>query len=131
MDFREVNSSFELDDHRCSRYNDILSVFLINKTLIVLAKIFIVLFVVYLFIGIAKISEIFMTSIEFILSTQKERKRNNSLNRKSWFEIVNSIALTALGCNCFELLYPLMDVIFNQFEKAHHGDALLIIMVSS
>jgi solute carrier family 8 (sodium/calcium exchanger) len=89
-------------------------------------------FLMYLFLGIAKIADIFMTSIEQITSQKKRVKFINSegnedyIEKKVWNNTVANLTLMALGSSCPEILLAIIEIIGNNFNAGELGPGTIV-----
>ncbi len=87
------------------------------------------IFLLYLFLGIAIIADIFMSSIETITSrTRKirypdpgEKDKYLTVEVRLWNDTVANLTLMALGSSSPEILLSIIEIIGNRFEAGELG----------
>jgi len=87
------------------------------------------IFLLYLFLGIAIIADIFMSSIETITSRRRtirypspgEKDIYITLEVPIWNATVANLTLMALGSSSPEILLSIIEVIGNRFEAGELG----------
>ncbi|CAF1394421.1 unnamed protein product [Didymodactylos carnosus] len=101
---------------------------------ITLRAIFYFIFLFYLFLGIAIIADMFMSSILTITSsTRKIRypdpsRQNEYLDVeiKTWNDTVANLTLMALGSSSPEILLSIIEIIGNRFESGELGPGTIV-----
>jgi solute carrier family 8 (sodium/calcium exchanger) len=89
-------------------------------------------FLLYLFLGIAKIADIFMSSIEQITSVRKKIKFSNIngeedfIEKKVWNDTVANLTLMALGSSCPEILLAIIEIVGNKFTAGELGPGTIV-----
>ena len=89
-------------------------------------------FLLYLFLGIAKIADIFMVSIEQITSVRKKVKFTNIngepdfIEKKVWNDTVANLTLMALGSSCPEILLAIIEIVGNRFTAGELGPGTIV-----
>ena len=89
-------------------------------------------FLLYLFLGIAKIADIFMVSIEQITSIRKKVKFTNVngepdfIEKKVWNDTVANLTLMALGSSCPEILLAIIEIVGNNFSAGELGPGTIV-----
>ena len=87
---------------------------------------------IYLFIGVAIISDRFMASIEVITSQKREIRKKNpdgtiSITTVSiWNETVSNLTLMALGSSAPEILLSIIEVVGKNFESGDLGPGTIV-----
>lgn len=87
---------------------------------------------IYLFIGVAVISDRFMASIEVITSQKREIRKKNpdgtiSITTVSiWNETVSNLTLMALGSSAPEILLSIIEVVGKNFESGDLGPGTIV-----
>ncbi len=87
---------------------------------------------IYLFIGVAIISDRFMASIEVITSQKREIRKKNpdgtiSVTTVSiWNETVSNLTLMALGSSAPEILLSIIEVVGKNFESGDLGPGTIV-----
>ena len=109
------------------------------------ARAFLLWFMCFLFVGVARLSETLLNSVERILNKRnlKKRKDHDEKEREiEWNTCPHSLQLSdftlrTLSANSFLLLYPLAELVFNicseatnKIDKNHHLNGLSIITVT-
>jgi solute carrier family 8 (sodium/calcium exchanger) len=87
------------------------------------------IFLLYLFLGIAIIADIFMSSIETITSRRRKIRYPDPDNKNKyltvevrlWNDTVANLTLMALGSSSPEILLSIIEVIGNRFESGELG----------
>lgn len=87
------------------------------------------IFLLYLFLGIAIIADIFMSSIETITSKQRQIKypvpgepdKYLTVNVRIWNDTVANLTLMALGSSSPEILLSIIEIVGNRFEAGELG----------
>jgi solute carrier family 8 (sodium/calcium exchanger) len=87
------------------------------------------IFLLYLFLGIAIIADIFMSSIETITSkTRKirypdpgEKDKYIIVDVRLWNDTVANLTLMALGSSSPEILLSIIEIVGNRFEAGELG----------
>jgi solute carrier family 8 (sodium/calcium exchanger) len=87
------------------------------------------IFLLYLFLGIAIIADIFMSSIETITSKKKkirypvpgEKDKYLTVEVRLWNDTVANLTLMALGSSSPEILLSIIEIIGNRFEAGELG----------
>ena len=91
-----------------------------------------VLALVYLFVGVAMISDRFMASIEVITSQKREIRKTNPDGTISittvaiWNETVSNLTLMALGSSAPEILLSIIEVVGKNFESGDLGPGTIV-----
>ena len=86
----------------------------------------------YLFLGIAKIADIFMVSIEKITSQTRKIKyttENNEekyITRSVWNPTIANLTLMALGSSCPEILLSIIEIAANKFQSGALGPGTIV-----
>merc|ERR1739844_56315 len=87
----------------------------------------------YLFIGVAIVSDKFMESIEMITAQEKEMSITNPKTGKSqvvivkvWNETVANLTLMALGSSAPEIMLSVIEIIANNFESGDLGPGTIV-----
>ena len=87
---------------------------------------------IYLFIGVAIISDRFMASIEVITSQKREIRKKNLDGTISittvaiWNETVSNLTLMALGSSAPEILLSIIEVIGKNFQSGDLGPGTIV-----
>jgi solute carrier family 8 (sodium/calcium exchanger) len=87
---------------------------------------------IYLFIGVAIISDRFMASIEVITSQKREIRKKNpdgtiSVTTVSiWNETVSNLTLMALGSSAPEILLSIIEVVGKNFQSGDLGPGTIV-----
>lgn len=87
---------------------------------------------IYLFIGVAIISDRFMASIEVITSQKREIRKKNpdgtiSITTVSiWNETVSNLTLMALGSSAPEILLSIIEVVGKGFQSGDLGPGTIV-----
>ena len=87
---------------------------------------------IYLFIGVAIISDRFMASIEVITSQKREIRKKNpdgtiSITTVSiWNETVSNLTLMALGSSAPEILLSIIEVVGKNFQSGDLGPGTIV-----
>jgi solute carrier family 8 (sodium/calcium exchanger) len=87
---------------------------------------------IYLFIGVAVISDRFMASIEVITSQKREIRRKNPDGTISvttvaiWNETVSNLTLMALGSSAPEILLSIIEVVGKNFNSGDLGPGTIV-----
>jgi solute carrier family 8 (sodium/calcium exchanger) len=92
------------------------------------------IFLLYLFLGIAIIADIFMSSIETITSrTRKirypdpgEKDKYLTVEVRLWNDTVANLTLMALGSSSPEILLSIIEIIGNRFEAGELGPGTIV-----
>lgn len=85
------------------------------------------LFLLYLFIGVALFSDIFMGSIEEITSkTKKVKIDGKRVDVKVWNDTVANLSLMALGSSAPEILLSCIELIASGFKVGELGPATIV-----
>ena len=89
------------------------------------------IFLLYLFLGIAIIADIFMSSIETITSKTRKIKYPNpnpgekdkfiTVDVRLWNDTVANLTLMALGSSSPEILLSIIETVGNRFEAGELG----------
>jgi solute carrier family 8 (sodium/calcium exchanger) len=87
------------------------------------------IFLLYLFLGIAIIADIFMSAIETITSRRRkirypspgEKDKYLTVEVRLWNDTVANLTLMALGSSSPEILLSLIEIIGNRFEAGELG----------
>jgi solute carrier family 8 (sodium/calcium exchanger) len=87
------------------------------------------IFLLYLFLGIAKIADIFMKSIERITSKKTKlhypdpdgRDKVYTVEVPLWNATVANLTLMALGSSSPEILLSIIEIVGNRFESGELG----------
>ena len=87
------------------------------------------IFLLYLFLGIAIIADIFMSSIETITSRKRkirypdpgEKDKYLTVEVRLWNDTVANLTLMALGSSSPEILLSIIEIIGNRFEAGDLG----------
>jgi solute carrier family 8 (sodium/calcium exchanger) len=86
----------------------------------------------YLFLGIAKIADVFMTSIEQITSAKRKVKyvdENGNecfADKLVWNATVANLTLMALGSSCPEILLAIIEIVGNNFKAGELGPGTIV-----
>lgn len=86
----------------------------------------------YLFLAIAKIADIFMVSIEQITSKKRKIKYEDSegneqfYEKKVWNDTVANLTLMALGSSCPEILLAIIEIVGNKFVAGDLGPGTIV-----
>ncbi|CAF0882793.1 unnamed protein product [Adineta steineri] len=87
---------------------------------------------IYLFIGVAIISDRFMASIEVITSQKREIRKKNPDGTISvttvavWNETVSNLTLMALGSSAPEILLSIIEVVGKNFQSGDLGPGTIV-----
>ncbi|CAF0967862.1 unnamed protein product [Adineta ricciae] len=87
---------------------------------------------IYLFIGVAIISDRFMASIEVITSQKREIRKKNPDGTVSvttvsiWNETVSNLTLMALGSSAPEILLSIIEVVGRNFQSGDLGPGTIV-----
>lgn len=87
---------------------------------------------IYLFIGVAIISDRFMASIEVITSQKREIRKKNPDGTISiatvsiWNETVSNLTLMALGSSAPEILLSIIEVVGKNFKSGDLGPGTIV-----
>ena len=98
----------------------------------ILRAIVYLLALIYLFIGVAMISDRFMASIEVISSQKREIRKKNVDGTISittvaiWNETVSNLTLMALGSSAPEILLSIIEVIGKNFQSGDLGPGTIV-----
>lgn len=92
------------------------------------------IFLLYLFLGIAIIADIFMSAIETITSKQRKIKYPDPENQNKYIEVnvriwndtVANLTLMALGSSSPEILLSIIEIIGNRFEAGELGPGTIV-----
>jgi solute carrier family 8 (sodium/calcium exchanger) len=87
------------------------------------------IFLLYLFLGIAIITDILMASIETITSRRRKIRYPNPNEKdkylivevRLWNDTVANLTLIALGSSLLEILLPITEIVCNRFEAGELG----------
>lgn len=87
------------------------------------------IFLLYLFLGIAIIADIFMSAIETITSRKRKIRYPDPQNKdkyiavevRLWNDTVANLTLMALGSSSPEILLSIIEIIGNRFEAGELG----------
>ena len=98
-----------------------------------IARAVVYLFVlIYLFMGVAIISDRFMASIEVITSQKREIRKKNPDGTVSvttvaiWNETVSNLTLMALGSSAPEILLSIIEVVGKNFQSGELGPGTIV-----
>jgi len=87
----------------------------------------------YLFVGIAQVSDRFMESIELITSLEKEviiKDKKTGMSRtvrvKVWNKTVANLSLMVLGSSAPEILLSVIEIIGDGFEAGSLGPGTIV-----
>lgn len=82
----------------------------------------------YCFVGVGILADVFMTSIEVITSAKKKvrRKDGRQMTVRVWNEIVATLSLMALGSSAPEIFLSVMDSFKNKFVFTKLGAATIV-----
>ena len=128
-----LNTWRNYSDTKCNT----LSIVYLNSSLLWLGKFFYFFLMVFFFLGVTKVDEFLMISIEKITSQKRETKKKNSIGlieigeKKLWSNSIADLTWRALGSNSFEILYPLSEIVFGKMEQSVDSPELPIIIVIS
>lgn len=87
---------------------------------------------IYLFMGVAIISDRFMASIEVITSQKRELRKKNPDGTVSittvaiWNETVSNLTLMALGSSAPEILLSIIEVVGKNFQSGDLGPGTIV-----
>ena len=88
---------------------------------------------IYLFTGIAKVSDRFMESIQLISSEEKEVSRRDKVTGnlkivrvKIWNRTIANLSLMALGSSAPEIILSVIDIIAEHFEAGSLGPGAIM-----
>ncbi|CAF0941296.1 unnamed protein product, partial [Adineta ricciae] len=92
------------------------------------------IFLLYLFLGIAIIADIFMSSIETITSKRRkirypdpgEKDKYLTVEVRTWNDTVANLTLMALGSSSPEILLSIIEIIGNRFEAGELGPGTIV-----
>ncbi|CAF0903078.1 unnamed protein product [Adineta steineri] len=92
------------------------------------------IFLLYLFLGIAIIADIFMSSIETITSKRRkirypspgEKDKFITVEVHLWNDTVANLTLMALGSSAPEILLSIIEVVGNRFEAGELGPGTIV-----
>lgn len=93
-----------------------------------------ILLMAFLFVGLSKISEVLMISVEHILARKFRKKRVDFFGKEEyaeesvWSETLANLTLRTLAFNCFEIFYTLIDLIINNF-RINNTNGLSVLLV--
>jgi solute carrier family 8 (sodium/calcium exchanger) len=95
------------------------------------------IFLLYLFLGIAIIADIFMSSIETITSKKRkirypdpsEKEKYLIVEVRIWNDTVANLTLMALGSSSPEILLSIIEIVGNRFEAGELGPGTSKIMI--
>jgi solute carrier family 8 (sodium/calcium exchanger) len=87
------------------------------------------IFLLYLFLGIAIIADIFMSAIETITSRKRKIRYPNPAEKdqysvvevRIWNDTVANLTLMALGSSSPEILLSIIEIVGNRFEAGELG----------
>jgi len=87
------------------------------------------IFLLYLFLGLAIISDIFMSSIETITSKKRKIRYPDPMHKDKhvivhvpvWNPTVANLTLMALGSSSPEILLSIIEIVGNRFEAGELG----------
>jgi hypothetical protein len=87
------------------------------------------IFLLYLFLGIAIITDKLMSSIETITSKKQkirypvsgEKDKYLTIEVRTWNNTVANLTLMALGSSSLEILLPITEIVCNRFEAGVLG----------
>ncbi|CAF4648192.1 unnamed protein product [Rotaria magnacalcarata] len=87
------------------------------------------IFLLYLFLGIAIIADIFMSAIETITSRKQkirypdpgEKDKYLTVEVRLWNDTVANLTLMALGSSSPEILLSIIEIVGNRFEAGELG----------
>lgn len=89
-----------------------------NEFTLFLARMFFICIVLYIFIGIVKLFEHILTSIEQIVE-------KNTL----WDRTFANFTLIAFGLNSFEILFPTIELLQSDFQSFQSGPMLILVIL--
>ncbi|CAF0734744.1 unnamed protein product [Adineta steineri] len=92
------------------------------------------IFLLYLFLGIAIIADIFMSSIETITSKRRkirypdpgEKDKYLTVEVRTWNDTVANLTLMALGSSSPEILLSIIEIVGNRFEAGELGPGTIV-----
>ncbi len=87
------------------------------------------IFLLYLFLGIAIITDKLMSSIETITSKKQkirypdpgEKDKYLIIEVRTWNDTIANLTLMALGSSSLEILLPIIEIVCNRFEAGELG----------
>jgi hypothetical protein len=96
------------------------------------------IFLLYLFLGIAIIADIFMSSIETITSRRRkirypepgEKDKYITVEVRIWNDTVANLTLMALGSSSPEILLSIIEIVGNRFESGELGPGTSKILIT-
>ena len=131
------NFSLSFNDSQCSDYKFFLYFANSNKWALWCARLVFAFLLIYLNLGMAKIEEIFMVSIENITNkTVKFKVKNHDGNetvyeKRIWPHILANLTLRAFGSNCFEILFPIIETFsFSANDATIMGVYVIIVNIN-
>lgn len=92
------------------------------------------IFLLYLFLGIAIIADIFMSAIETITSRRRkikypsgdEKEKYVTVEVRVWNDTVANLTLMALGSSSPEILLSIIEIVGNRFEAGELGPGTIV-----
>ncbi|CAF5124110.1 unnamed protein product [Rotaria magnacalcarata] len=127
----DLNStaSFSCQKFKCSARGILLPFGLEACMSIQLRAVLYFIFLLYLFLGIAIVADIFMSSIETITSRKRkirypdptENDKYLTVEVRIWNDTVANLTLMALGSSSPEILLSIIEIIGNRFEAGELG----------
>jgi solute carrier family 8 (sodium/calcium exchanger) len=87
------------------------------------------IFLLYLFLGIAIITDKLMSSIETITSKKQkirypdpgEKDKYLIIEVRTWNDTIANLTLMALGSSSLEIFLPIIEIVCNRFEAGELG----------
>jgi hypothetical protein len=110
----------------------VIEIYFGSKIKLWLLRVFIVCLLLFLFIGLAKLNEIYMNAIEFIISKKLLKTKQKDGDALAWDtapQVLENLTLRALGANSFLIFFPIVDLLANKFETKNF-DGLFMIAVN-
>ena len=130
--YNSSSGEFDLNSYKCSDRGLIMP-FISEYTWPIWARaVLYFIFLLYLFLGIAKIADIFMVSIEQITSQRRKIKFTNYeenedfIEKKVWNDTVANLTLMALGSSCPEILLAIIEIVGNNFTAGELGPGTIV-----
>ncbi|CAM4792636.1 unnamed protein product [Rotaria magnacalcarata] len=132
----DLNStaSFSCQKFKCSARGILLPFGLEACMSIQLRAVLYFIFLLYLFLGIAIVADIFMSSIETITSRKRkirypdptENDKYLTVEVRIWNDTVANLTLMALGSSSPEILLSIIEIIGNRFEAGELGPGTIV-----
>ncbi|CAF3442017.1 unnamed protein product [Rotaria socialis] len=127
-------ASFSCQKFKCSARGILLPFGLEACMSIQLRAVLYFIFLLYLFLGIAIVADIFMSSIETITSRRRkirypdptENDKYLTVEVRIWNDTVANLTLMALGSSSPEILLSIIEIIGNRFEAGELGPGTIV-----